>query len=256
MAENAAADRLEAELALLEAMYPEALSFSPKAREVKYVHANPSGLLVLRLPDLYPEAGGLPETITATGPQREDLRSAAKEAIAGLCLTTGEEVLDAIILNFQELLGALASTYPGTEGQVDGTGAGAGEENRSRTVVIWLHHLLNTNKRKLALNPSISGPQPISGLTKPGYPGILVFSGPKTSVDAHVAELRAQRWQAFQVRYDSEDRTSGGDAPKESDCWSFEHGTGIREVESMSELVQGLSDPRQREVFLDAVGVR
>ena len=251
MAGEEAADRLQAELELLEAMYPEAISFLPKAREVKYVHADPSGTLVLRLPDLYP-AVSLPEAITATGPRWEDLRSATKDAIAGLQLAPGEEVLDAIILSFQELL---ASCVPSNPMQGEQTGD-AREKEQSRTVVIWLHHLLNTNKRKLALNPSISGPQPISGLTKPGYPGILVFSGPKTSVDAHVAELRAQRWQAFQVRYDSEDRTSGGDAPKESDCWSFEHGTGIREVESMSELVQGLSDPRQREVFLDTVGVR
>ena len=49
MAENAAADRLEAELALLEAMYPEALSFSPKAREVKYVHATGTGIGIAKV---------------------------------------------------------------------------------------------------------------------------------------------------------------------------------------------------------------
>lgn len=251
MAGEEAADRLQAELELLEAMYPEAISFLPKAREVKYVHADPSGTLVLRLPDLYP-AEGLPEAITATGPRREDLRSAAKEVIVGLQLAPGEEVLDAIILRFQELLASCASSDPMQGEQRDD----AKEEEQCRTVVIWLHHLLNTNKRKLALNPTVSNPAaPISGLTKPGYPGILVFSGPKSSVDAHVGELRAQRWQAFQIRYDSQDVNEAGMAGKGS-AWSFEHGIGIREVESMSDIVQGISDPQCREMFLDSVGVR
>ena len=179
MADEEAADRLQAELELLEAMYPEAVSFSPKAREVRYVHTSPNGTLVLRLSDLYPEEG-LPEAITATGPRREDLRSAAKEAISGLQLAPGEEVLDAIIFAFQELLASYVSSDSMKEEQAYDTGSTA-EGEQCRTVVIWLHHLLNTNKRKLALNPTVSNAtQPISGLTKPGYPGILVYSGPKS----------------------------------------------------------------------------
>ncbi|KAI3326806.1 hypothetical protein HD806DRAFT_488260 [Xylariaceae sp. AK1471] len=115
----------------------------------------------------------------------------------------------------------------------------------NRTVVIWLHHLLNTNKRKLALNPSMTGSR-ISGVTKPGYPGLLIFSGEGSAVDSHVLELRNQRWQAFQIRYDTGD----------SEVWQFKHGAGICEVESMSDVVQSIVDPQLREVFLGCIGVK
>lgn len=256
MANAEAADRLEAELELLQAMYPEAISFSPKAREVKYVHVTtpdmPASTLILRLPDLYPTEG-VPEVLSASGLQREDLRSSAKEAVSNLGLLPGEEVLDAIILSFQDLLHTRASLL--SEGQDKAKNGssrqdGDTDDEQFRTVVIWLHHLLNTNKRKLALNPTMAGSQ-INGMTKPGYPGVLVFSGRKSSVDAHVSELRSQRWQAFQVRYDSED-----DVEVDNKSWSFEHGTGIREVESMSDLTQSILNSEQRRIFLNAIGVR
>lgn len=267
MASVEATNRLEAELELLQAMYPEAISFSLKGREVKYVHvpapdtctptSTSTSTLLLRLPDLYP-AEGLPEVLSANGPQREDLRSPAKEAIASSGLVAGEEVLDAIILRFQDLLNSRASSLLNEEEEDRARGNLSRQDDddngqQFRTVVIWLHHLLNTNKRKLALNPTIAGPgSQINGLTKPGYPGVLVFSGPKSSVDAHVSELRSQRWQAFQVRYDSDN-----DVEVDSkSCWSFVHGIGIREVESMSELTQGISDTGQRGIFLHAIGVK
>lgn len=255
------ADRLAIELELLQAMYPEAISFSPKVREVRYVHgplasgtSTAAGTLLLRLPDLYPTEG-VPEVLLASGPQKEDLRSSTMDAIANSGLSPGEEVLDAIVLSFQDLLSSRAAWL--REEDRDGnlrkprqSGEGELDDNEFRTVVIWLHHLLNTNKRKLALNPMITNHR-INGMTKPGYPGVFVFSGPKSSVDTHVSELRSQRWQAFQVRYDSEN-----DADLGNRNWSFEHGTGIREVESMSDLTQGILNAGQREIFLNTVGVK
>ncbi|KAK7755634.1 hypothetical protein SLS62_002243 [Diatrype stigma] len=261
--EHDGANRLAVELELLQAMYPEAMSFSLKAREVKYVHAPltsgksaAAGTLLLRLPDFYPDEG-VPEVLLASGAQKEDLRSPTMEAIANLGLPPGEEVLDAIILSFQDLLSSRTSRLGGAGEHRTGTlpdrrqsGEEEFDDQHFRTVVIWLHHLLNTNKRKLALNPMIIDHR-INGMTKPGYPGVLVFSGPKSSVDAHVSELRNQRWQAFQVRYDSED-----DAEVGNRNWSFKHETGICEVESMSDLTQGILSAGQREAFLNAIGVR
>lgn len=106
---------------------------------------------------------------------------------------------------------------------------------KKKTVIIWLHHLLATSKRKLAVSPagaatisssssatttalaptatptdrstststSQSTRPSISGLTKPGYPGILIYSGDSDVVDEHVRALKAQNWQAFRaVRLD------------------------------------------------------
>ncbi|RYO94937.1 hypothetical protein DL764_007762 [Monosporascus ibericus] len=270
--EASAADaRLTAELDLLSAMYPSAISFSPRGREVKYVlRGGPAtlgtGTLLLRLPDRYPEAGCLPDVLQANGGPphgEEDLRSSTREAIAELNLAPGEEALDAIILAFRELLGSRSGSRVGSS-KVEHSELAAAkrrrdeEGRRCKTVVVWLHHLLNTNKRKLALNPSSSSSasSAVSGLAKPGYPGFLVFSGPAAAVDVHVSDLRAQRWQAFQVRYDSKLDDGGGSGGDGGAAWAFEHGTGIREVESMSELARGISDPRHRELFLCVIGVK
>ncbi|RYP71280.1 hypothetical protein DL769_004717 [Monosporascus sp. CRB-8-3] len=273
--EAPAADaRLAAELDLLSAMYPSAISFSPRGREVKYaVREEPAtagtGTLLLRLPDRYPEAGGLPDVLQASGGPphgEEDLRSRTRDAIADLNLPPDEEALDAIVLAFRELLGSRSGSGAGAgagsskdeRGELAATGRRRGEEGRRcKTVVVWLHHLLNANKCKLALNPSPSSDAAVSGLAKPGYPGVLVFSGPAAAVDARVSGLRAQRWQAFQVRYDSElDDGGGGDDGDGGAAWPFEHGTGVREVESMSDLARGISDPRHRELFLGVIGVK
>lgn len=250
-----AAERLEAELALLHAMYPDSISHSPKSREVRYTHLSgpdieaTEGVLVLRLPDEYP-ATGSPDVILATGAQKSDLRSAAQSAFGDVTPPSGGEILDVLILAFQDILQAEISQV---NRAVDEP-AGPLEASASpKTVIIWLHHLLNTNKRKLALNPSSqSNMHPISGLVKPGYPGIMVFSGSGETVAAHVAELRAQRWQAFQVRYNSDDDISD----HSKIAWKFSHGEGIAEVESMSEVVQGIVGEREREVLLSSIGVK
>ncbi|KAI0479715.1 hypothetical protein F4859DRAFT_477098 [Xylaria cf. heliscus] len=251
-----AAERLAAELDLLLAMYPDSLTFSPKARELKYSHcsddeanAKPPAVLLLRLPDTYP-LDGFPEAISATGHYKEDLRSATRATFCSIGAPAGEEVLDALLLAFGNLAGSQADSRRNATTQVTGQSASqTAVALANRTVIIWLHHLLNTNKRKLALNPSMADSK-VSGVTKPGHPGVLVFSGERSAVESHVSELRSQRWQAFQVRYDTDD----GGVP--SEMWRFKHGEGIREVESMSDVTQSIVDPQQRGLFLSSMGVK
>ncbi|KAI0479518.1 hypothetical protein GGR56DRAFT_673435 [Xylariaceae sp. FL0804] len=235
---DGAEERLRAELDLLMAIYPDAVAFSPKGRELTYSHE--AAKLLLRLPDAYPVAEK-PELVSATGPDRRDLRSATKAAFVYLDLANGE-VLDALILAFQDLLSSQAPASR-DDSPAPHLSATRDAQPKCRTVVIWLHHLLNTNKRKLALNPSLPSPDML-GITRPGYPGVLVFSGPKPAVDAHVSELRSQRWQAFQIRYDSDDP------------WAFSHSAGIAEVESISDVAQAITDTVQRELFLSSLGVK
>jgi hypothetical protein len=111
-----------------------------------------------------------------------------------------------------------------------------------------LHHLLNTNKRKIALSPPPVTP-PVCGLTKPGYPGVLVYSGPSVAVTQHVNNLKAKNWKAFQVRYEEEK------------LWHFAHGVGVKEMESMSEVVKGVETEDvtgkiQKEELLKAIGIK
>jgi hypothetical protein len=234
--------RLETELELLEAMYPDQTHYSPQSREFKFSDSHAS--LLLRLPESYPEAG-LPDVISATDAAKNDLRRRVKSAVKELGLAEGEEALDALIAAFQQILDSAPTQSNPAE---QPTASTRDNTNTSKTVIVWLHHLLNTNKRKLALSPPPSTP-PVSGLTKPGYPGILIYSGPSSSVTEHVNTLKAQNWAAFQVRYE------------EGELWQFAHGTGVKEMESMSEVVKGVevedgTRKRQKEEFLKAAGIK
>ncbi|CAG5177731.1 uncharacterized protein ALTATR162_LOCUS8353 [Alternaria atra] len=236
--------RLETELELLEAMYPDQTHYDPKSRELKFSH-NDHASLLLRLPESYPELG-LPDIISATDAAKDDLRIRVKYAVTELELAEGEEVLDAIVAAFQQVVESAPAKSNMTPANSDSKADA--NDNTSKTVIVWLHHLLNTNKRKIALLPPAVTP-PVSGLTKPGYPGILVYSGPSVAVTEHVNDLKAKNWQAFQVRYEGEE------------LWHFTHGMGVKEMESMSDIVKGVETEGatgkiQKEELLKAIGIK
>lgn len=227
--------RFATELELLKAMYPEQVAYDTKSRDLKF--SSDGGLLELRIPEDYPETG-FPDVLAVRDAQKNDLREQTRAAIKGLQLVEGEEALDAIVASFQDLLDANTSAS-----QADAGATGAADPSTrpapSKTVIIWLHHLLALSKRKLALSPA-----GLSGVTKPGYPGIMIFSGPAPAVTEHVNTLKAENWQAFQVRYE------------EMELWEFEHGGGIRETETMAEVVKALHSEERREAFLKAAGIK
>ena len=235
-------ERLHLELELLTSMYPDTLQFNEKSRELTFSSTQEAtDKMVLRLDPTYP-LEGRPQILSARSRDGRDIREAIKSTISRLCreMTTQEdtnpgEILDAVLAEFVEIIQANetdGNTYKG-ETAIEAVEA-------SKTVVIWLHHLLATSKRKLALHPSSNATQ-IQGLTKPGYPGVLVFSGTKSAVDEHVNELKTQNWQAFAIRYEEAER------------WHFNE--GIQEVETMAGAVQLIEEGR-REVFLKVIGVK
>ncbi len=241
--------RLDNEIELLTAIYPDQATYSPSSRELKFTQD--LAVLQLRIPDTYPESGQ-PDILGAVDAFKYDIRTQTKSAIQALNLPEGEEALDAIISAFQQVVSErLESSNNTSANPTRGTQSSAQNANTSKTVIIWLHHLLNTNKRKLCLSPSFSG------ITKPGYPGVLVYSGSSTAVDAHVSELKAQNWAAFQIRLEEEVE------------WKFAHGNGVKEVESMADVVKlleidskgaleggALRGQKQKEEFLKAVGIK
>jgi hypothetical protein len=236
--------RLELELELLDAMYPDQAIYTPKAREIKFTQDG--AVLQIRLPETYPDSG-LPDVIAASSASKDDVRAATKSAIKELGLAEGEEALDAIIAAFQQTLEVIHTEQLHPPNTHSGT---AGVDATAKTVIIWLHHLLALTKRKLALSPTT-----LSGITKPGYPGIMIFSGPAPAVNEHVITLKAENWQAFQVRYEEET------------LWGFAHGQGVKEVETMAEVVKSLQvddatkmeltqSEKQKQEFLNAVGIK
>ncbi|KAJ9637671.1 hypothetical protein H2201_006817 [Coniosporium apollinis] len=227
---------LEDELALLEAMYPEEVTYNTKSSEVTYVQANTYANLRLRIPPGYPSTA-LPDVISASGVQKQDLREQIRRIEKELLL--GEPALDAIIAGFQELAASVGENdQRRIDSNADHANGGrmrpSSEEpaDKKLTTIIWLHHLLATSKRKQVLAPTLPG---VSGVSKPGYPGILIFSGPAGSVRQHVQELKQLKWQAFQVRYEEEEE------------WKLNHGTGVIEVETMGEVVKEIGQERKEE---------
>jgi hypothetical protein len=259
-------------------------------------NASASATLVLRIPSHYPDTG-LPELISARDGNKDDVRDKTRRALttgtSALALEEGVEVLDQIITVFEDVVASASSSSSSSSSSSDQAisvrGATSSNNNNNnhhhhhhedspgkrqaattKTVIIWLHHLLATSKRKLAIAPTTTmhmhaqGHESISisGLTKPGYPGIMLFSGPRDLVGAHVQELKALNWQAFQVRYDSDEEqhpappSSSSSTSTETE-WPFTHERGkIIEVESMADLVRGIAREQDKETFLRAVGVK
>jgi hypothetical protein len=225
-------ERLENELNLLRAIYPELIQHDSHAAEVKY--ESEASSFTLRLPSGYLE-DELPIVLSASIGKldaREPLRRKVK------ALNPGEEVLDSIVTAFNDLAEDLLRGIEADSGSLQPDSSE--EEPRNATVIVWLHHLLNTNKRKQALSPSSPA---VCGVTKPGYPGVLVYSGPSEAVRVHVNELKALNWQAFQVRLEADEE------------WQFAHGSGVKEVESMKEIVAEVGEAK-KDAFLEAMRMK
>ncbi|KAF2679393.1 hypothetical protein K458DRAFT_422214 [Lentithecium fluviatile CBS 122367] len=228
--------RLALELELIQAMYPDQVEYDVGSRDLKF--SEQAALLHLRLPERYPDAG-FPEVVAARDGAKNDLRDRTKEAVRAAGLAECEEALDAIIACFQRIV---EETNRARNSQT-GTESTSSAPEASKTVIIWLHHLLALTKRKLALSPTS-----IAGIIKPGYPGVMIFSGLASAVANHVNTLKAENWQAFQVRYEGDE------------LWEFAHGSGIKEVETMAEIVKeveaGNNGAKQKQDFLKAVGIK
>ncbi|BGP28539.1 hypothetical protein JCM10296v2_000275 [Rhodotorula toruloides] len=67
-----------------------------------------------------------------------------------------------------------------------------------KTVLMWSHHLLATSKRKdiVAWSTELE----LWGLSKPGYPGVIIAEGLAPNVDHFVQVVKSWQWKALQVR--------------------------------------------------------
>lgn len=229
-----ATERLQNELSLLEAMYPGQVTWNSSSQELKYSSDDRS--FQLRLPESY-LVNELPQVLSATD-KRVDVRQQLQRHIVGC--DVGEEILDSIIAAFTEL----SAPHSGGESNAgpwsDGANESSAGKSEDATVIVWLHHLLNTNKRKQAISPPSPG---VAGVTKPGYPGVLIYSGPSDAVYEHVDALKTLNWQAFQIRYESEEE------------WTFAHGARVKEVEAMKDVVAEIG-ASHKDLFMEVMRMK
>ncbi|KAK3079648.1 hypothetical protein LTS18_004317 [Coniosporium uncinatum] len=120
-----------------------------------------------------------------------------------------------------------------------------------KRVVIWSHHLLATSKRRDIL--TWSKELHLSGFSRPGYPGAVFAEGEVESVDEFVRRLKALRWQALQVRAEE----VGGERLCRDDAGGEGGGQGVKEVEGLGDVVEGLGRWGEgvREMFLDGMKI-
>ncbi|KAF2430081.1 hypothetical protein EJ08DRAFT_679368 [Tothia fuscella] len=227
------------ELELLTSMYPDEVIFNSHTSELTYTHQN--GKLCLRLPSEYP-ASSKPEVISAIiNHSKSDIRDEVSAMIK--ILASNEPILDTILSHFTGLVDSIAENDQHTHLITAQSQQTHPKIPLYKTYIIYLHHLLATSKRKQAITPLGPDSTLITGITKPGYPGVMVFSGPAEAVTEHVMGLKALRWQAFQVRYEGDER------------WEFGHGHGIDEVESMGEVVGALGK-KEKGIFMGCMGMK
>jgi len=235
-------ERIHTEIELLESMYPDSISFRPQNNDVTYTSALPdsstAAILRLNLASTYPTSS-LPAVVSATDHERRDVKEVIVEKTKDL--EAGEEIIDAYIEAFNCALTEKSNqTASQSEKYISSSSsATVAPVAEYKTVIVWLHHLLNTSKRQQVLAPDYS----ISGVSKPGYPGILVFSGAASEVDEHVKDLKSLNWQAFQVRHEVDQ------------LWQFAHGEGVVEVEAMGDIVKEIGEQR-KELFMDVMRMR
>ncbi|GAA5823390.1 hypothetical protein JCM3770_006849 [Rhodotorula araucariae] len=67
-----------------------------------------------------------------------------------------------------------------------------------KTTLLWSHHLLATSKRKdiVAWSTELG----LYGISKPGYPGVIIVEGLASNVDEFVHRIKQLQWKALQVR--------------------------------------------------------
>lgn len=183
-------DRLGAETSLLEAMYSDAvLSYDRTTQELSFKPSAGSGSrLILRLPDGYPASKSPPQVVLASDANKQDRRAQMTGFLKDLTADSSDgeyeevgEILDQVIERFNEITESTT-----LDEHTQPTGNNSISTSPSKTVIVWLHHLLATSKRKLALHPSNSPTGAVSGLTKPGYPGIVSFSVAHSSSSARL----------------------------------------------------------------------
>lgn len=129
---------------------------------------------------------------------------------------------------------------------------GAGEEHNMKglRVVLWMHHLLATSKRKgiVQLAKELS----LAGYSKPGYPGSVYVEGQADNVNSFVEELKSWRWQAIQQR--------ASVAVPVSDLALLAGSKGIEEVHGLGEIVEGLKRSEKSgkvaELYIEAMKIK
>ncbi|CAG8498143.1 2184_t:CDS:2 [Dentiscutata heterogama] len=103
-------------------------------------------------------------------------------------------------------------------------------------ILIWTHHLLSLEKRKCVCR--WANELGIWGLSKPGYPGIIIVEGLYDNVQDYISRLKNLKWQAITIRSE-ESEVYNSPLHNHGEFVKIRLGRinpGVSEFESMSEI--------------------
>lgn len=108
-----------------------------------------------------------------------------------------------------------------------------------KRILIWTHHLLALSKRKDIIQ--WSSELHLNGISKPGYPGIIIVEGDGLEVDEFITRIKGLNWQAITVRHEETDTLRRLD--------------GFHEVSDMSDVSKRMEGAGLRDMFMTAMKI-
>lgn len=190
-------ERQQNEVALLESMYPDELHIIKQPKnldedfelEVRLDQAHSMSFVLS--PQIYPASSG-PQVFLSFGPDipndaRKRLRACLRDIVDNQ--DPGIECVDLIIGDFRQALSDMSATDNSTQTANQQPKAETSQTQGLR-VVLWMHHLLATSKRRAIVQ--LSRELSLAGFSKPGYPGSVYVEGEATAVKTFVDELKVR----------------------------------------------------------------
>ncbi|KAH7025590.1 hypothetical protein B0J12DRAFT_585010 [Macrophomina phaseolina] len=180
-------------------------------------------------PRSYP-ASSVPQVFASFGPnvsngERKRLRARLRDIVGQQ--EAGIECVDLIISDFRQALDDLHAAACHGAAQRHYDAPKEARQSEGLRVVLWMHHLLATSKRRAIVQ--LSKELGLGGFSKPGYPGSVYVEGEASAVRAFVDELKTMRWQAIQER-----------ASESVPLASIALAPGIQEVQGLGNVAEGL----------------
>lgn len=185
------------EVTLLESMYPEELQVikHPKSQDDDFefeIRLDPAHSLSFVLsPKTYPASSG-PQVFLSFGSDvpndtRKQLRAHLRDIVDRQ--EPGIECVDLIIGDFRQTLDDFNASSHDNDVQRAGQQSSPNtSQTQALRVVLWMHHLLATSKRRAIVQ--LSKELGLGGFSKPGYPGSVFAEGEATAVRTFVDELK------------------------------------------------------------------
>lgn len=248
------------EISLLQTMYPDEMTItkapaSSEDAEVE-IRLDKSHTLVFTLPSREYPVSVKPHVLLDFGSHvpnsdRKELRARLKDVVEQQ--ESGVECVDLIIGDFKSQLESFEILKGASGAGQDAEKSSNAEKSvKGMRVVLWMHHLLATSKRKAILQ--LSKELGLAGFSKPGYPGSVYVEGEAEAVRSFVDELKSMRWQAIQERATDEVLLS-------SLTLLGKGAAGVREVEGLGDISEGLmasgpQGPMIAQLFLESMKIK